>query len=262
VELSFTKMEALGNDFLVFDSRESRHAFSPAQVRELCDRHHGPGGDGVLTLHPSERASARMQIQNADGSESEMCGNGLRCAALLLAGGQADRALAIETRAGVHRCRVEGQGSVRVELVGLTEPRAVEVKVDGAPVSGYAVSLGNPHFALLRGASAAEAADLGSALELHPHFAPHRTNVEFVERLGAGLRVRVWERGVGLTLACGTGAAAAVAAARAAGLIAGNGPFEVELPGGVVRVDLAADGRSAGLSGPARKVYVGQVDVS
>ncbi len=257
--LSFTKMEGLGNDFLLFDARQSKRNFTADQVRALCDRHHGPGADGVLTLLPSERAVTHMRIQNADGSDSEMCGNGLRCAALLL-GSEAGHTLSIETRAGVHRCRIE-DGVVWVELVGLTVPSATQVSLGGVFHHGYSVSLGNPHFVLFQATTAAEAAVLGPGLEEHPHFAPERTNVEFAERSGDGLRVRVWERGVGLTLACGTGAVAAVAAARAAGVLEGLGPFQVALPGGKVQVDLSPEGRSAGLRGPARQVFTGQVDV-
>jgi diaminopimelate epimerase len=261
MSLAFTKMEGLGNDFLLFDARRTGLLLSSAQVSALCDRHHGAGADGVLTLLTSERASARMRVQNADGSDSEMCGNGLRCAALLLAEDEKAKAMTIETGAGVHQCRVEGDGTVWVELVGLTEPKAMEVDAEGQILRGQFVSLGNPHFVLQRSASAAEAATLGSALEHHSRFAPGRTNVEFVEPAPGGLRVTVWERGVGLTLACGTGAVAAVAASHAAGWLSGAGPFEVALPGGKVQVDLGADGRSAGLRGPARKVFVGQIDV-
>jgi diaminopimelate epimerase len=259
--LAFTKMEGLGNDFLLFDSRRSGQTFTSEQVLALCDRRHGVGADGVLTLLPSERAAARMRIQNADGSDSEMCGNGLRCAVSLLAEGGAGDAFTLETSTGIHRCRVEADGSIWVELVGLTAPTALEVELDGQSLHGQLVSLGNPHFVLLRAANREEASALGSALEHHPRFAPGRTNVEFAERSPGGLRVTVWERGVGLTLACGTGAAAAVAAARAFGWLSGAGPFEVALPGGKVQVDIAPDGRSAGLRGPARKVFVGQIDV-
>jgi diaminopimelate epimerase len=257
--LAFTKVEGLGNDFLLFDSRRSAQVLSSAQVQALCHRHRGVGADGVLTLLPSARAEARMRIQNADGSESEMCGNGLRCAALVLAEDGAT-SMKIETEAGVHRCRLEGEESVWVELVGLTEPKATEVELDGQTLHGQFLSLGNPHFVLLRTVNPAEAASLGAALEHHPHFVPGRTNVEFVERAPGGLRVTVWERGVGLTLACGTGAAASVAAARAAGWLSGGGPFEVTLPGGKVQVDLEPDGRTAGLRGPARKVFAGQIE--
>jgi diaminopimelate epimerase len=261
MSMAFTKMEGLGNDFLLFDSRRSGHGFDAAQVQALCDRHLGAGADGVLTLLASTRASARMRIQNADGSESEMCGNGLRCAALLLSENGEGPSLTVETSAGVHRCRVEGDGSVWVELVGLTPPQPVQVEAGGRTLSGQVVSLGNPHFVLMQAASSEEAAVLGPLLEHHARFAPGRTNVEFAARTERGLRVTVWERGVGLTQACGTGAAAAVAAAVAAGSLSGKGPFEVALPGGSVQVDLAPDGRSAGLRGPARKVFMGQIDV-
>jgi diaminopimelate epimerase len=259
--LPFTKVEGLGNDFLLFDSRKSGRLFAPGEVEAMCDRHRGVGADGVLTLLPSERAGARMRIQNADGSESEMCGNGLRCAALVLAEDGARTALTVETASGVHRCRLETDGSVWVELVGLTQPEALEIDVRGQSLKGLLVHVGNPHFVVRRAVDRDEAASLGAAIERHPRFAPARTNVEFIERMEGGLRVTVWERGVGLTLACGTGAAAAVAAARSAGELDGTGPFEVLLPGGRVAVDLAADARSAGLRGPARKVFAGQIDV-
>lgn len=274
----FTKVEGLGNDFVLIDARVQPLVLRPEQAVALCDRHRGVGADGVLVLSPSARALAQLAIWNADGSQAEMCGNGLRCAATLLLGETQRDEILIETCAGVHRCRREGSpesGSVWVELVGLSvgppetiEVRTAEAREDAMPLSlsGRRVSLGNPHFVVFGGADATRAAQLGPAVERHRAFAPDRINVEFCElksgappKLPFGLKVRVWERGVGLTLACGTGAAAAAAAAWVDGHVP-RGPTTVDLPGGSVRIDPVND-QALGLCGVAHRVFAGQVDL-
>jgi len=275
----FTKVEGLGNDFVLIDARSAPAEMDARRAVATCDRHRGVGADGVLVVGPSRRAAASLEIWNADGSRAEMCGNGLRCAALLLLEERGVSEISVETAAGLHRCRrgLEGQsplnaaGDVWVELVGLQAgiPQTLEVlgpRGEPLSLSGRRVSLGNPHFVLFGGADANRAAQLGPAIEQHRAFAPDRTNVEFCELpaasgTGSGpspaLRVRVWERGAGLTQACGTGAAAAAVAA----WMDGHLPKErtlVELPGGTVSIDPVSP-TSVGLQGPARIVFRGEL---
>jgi len=274
---AFTKVEGLSNDFVLLDARHAPAAMDAQRAMALCDRHRGIGADGVLVLGPSKAAAARLEIWNADGSRAEMCGNGLRCAALLLLGELAVPELMIETAVGLHRCRlatgpsskVGSSGEVWVELVGLVVGQTETLEVlgpRGVPISlsGRKVNVGNPHFVLFGDADTNRAAQLGPAIEQHRAFGPQRTNVEFCELPAAGpsspaLRVRVWERGVGLTQACGTGAAAAAVAA----WVDGHLPREhtlVELPGGTVSVDPVSES-SVGLTGAARLVFRGQVEL-
>jgi diaminopimelate epimerase len=281
---AFTKVEGLGNDFALLDARAEAVTLDPQRAVALCDRHRGIGADGVLLIGPSKKAAARLEIWNADGSRAEMCGNGLRCAALLLLGELKTAELIIETAAGLHRCRLAGGpgswsgsqsgsfGEVWVELVGLDVGRSETLEVPGPrgepiSLSGRRVGLGNPHFVLFGGADTNRAAQLGPAIEQHRAFSPGRTNVEFCElpsqpgtaTPAPALRVRVWERGAGLTQACGTGAAAAAAAAWADGHLPRERTL-VELPGGTVSIDPVSK-TSVGLTGAARVVFRGEIEI-
>ena len=263
------KYEGLGNDFVLLDRRASGEDISPRSARALCDRRRGVGADGVLVLLPSRVAAAKMVVHNADGSVAEMCGNGLRCVVKhLLDGHPAEDSLAIETGAGVLDSRVhrrEGTvDEVEVELgpARLTAPNLPPgpgggpfrgVKVEGVDFPGTAVNLGNPHLVLL-GAPPEVAREHGPRLEHLPGF-PERTNVEAVRRAQEGLSVWVWERGAGLTDACGTGAGAAVVAAFLAGWVLPDVFVPVELPGGRLAVRVAADLGRTTLRGPARFVF-------
>jgi len=263
------KYEGLGNDFVLLDRRASGEDISPRSARALCDRRRGVGADGVLVLLPSQVATAKMVVHNADGSVAEMCGNGLRCVVKhLLDGHPAEDSLAIETGAGVLDSRVhrrEGTvDEVEVELgpARLTAPNLPPgpgggpfrgVKVEGVDFPGTAVNLGNPHLVLL-GAPPEVAREHGPRLEHLPGF-PERTNVEAVRRAQEGLSVWVWERGAGLTDACGTGAGAAVVAAFLAGWVLPDVFVPVELPGGRLAVRVAADLGRTTLRGPARFVF-------
>ena len=252
----FTKVEGLGNDFILIDSRAGVFEMDAARAAALCDRHLGIGADGVLILRPSAQAAAQLDIWNSDGSRSEMCGNGLRCAAQELFKTLGREEIRIQTLAGLHRCRPADGGLVWVELVGLSVGPSETLQVDGRSLEGRVVRLGNPHFVTFDLPLAA-ADTLGPALEHHPRFAPQRTNVELCAIEAGALRVRVWERGAGLTLACGTGAGAAAAAAWAAQLLP-QAATQVSLPGGKVEVQpLAAD--RLGLLGPARAVFEGRL---
>ncbi|MCA3016513.1 MAG: diaminopimelate epimerase [Myxococcaceae bacterium] len=264
----FFKYHGLGNDFVVLDRRASGVDVDADTSRRLCDRHFGVGADGVLTVLPHAGAAGRMVVHNADGSIAEMCGNGLRCVVKYVAerAGDHPARLDIATGAGVLTSELEWQaGQVERVTVAMGPARLsarslpnggpfVQQPIDG--VIGTAVSMGNPHLVLLA-TPPAEAARLGPGLERHPLFVD-RANVEFVEpRPEGGLRVTVWERGVGLTLACGTGACAAVVASA----LAGQSPFDawvpVELPGGRLELRVAADLSQVWLRGPVRFVYEG-----
>ncbi|MFZ5440796.1 MAG: diaminopimelate epimerase [Myxococcota bacterium] len=267
---TFFKYHGLGNDFVVLDRRASGRDIDDELTRRLCDRHFGIGADGVLSILPEPGAAGRMVVHNADGSVAEMCGNGLRCVARYLAehhGGRPAR-LSIATGAGVLDCELS-YGAAGVETVTIAMgPAMLEAPIlpHGGPFVrqsiegqlGTAVSMGNPHLVLLD-VPPTEAARLGPGLEVHPWF-PTRTNVEFVApRKEGGLEVTVWERGVGLTLACGTGACAAVTASA----LAGRSPFDtwvpVKLPGGLLEIKVKADRSQVWLKGPAQFVFEGKL---
>ena len=266
---TFFKYQGLGNDFVVIDRRESGVDVDAALSRRLCDRHFGIGADGVLAILPEAGTAGRMVVHNADGSVAEMCGNGLRCVVKHLAetSGQKPQLLHVATGAGVLGCEIEwGEGGVERVTVAMG-PARLEAPIlpHGGPFVrqpieghlGTAVSMGNPHLVLLD-VPPPEAGRLGPGLEHHPWF-PQRTNVEFVQpRAAGGLEVTVWERGVGLTLACGTGACAAVVASA----LEGRSPFEawvpVQLPGGLLEIKVAADRSQVWLKGPVRFVFEGR----
>ena len=267
------KYHGLGNDFVLLDRRAKGTDIAAGVTRFLCDRRHGVGADGVLVLLPSKSAAVRLRIHNADGSVPEMCGNGLRCVVkhvLEAAPGQLDE-LRVETDAGVLSARALWRGK-RVEEVEVDmgparlvaphlpsadgQPR-VAAPVPGTPFHGTAVSMGNPHLVLLD-APLEQAAVWGPPLETSAGF-PERTNVEFLGRVEGGLRVVVWERGVGLTQACGTGACAALVAATLSGLVPAETTTRVLLPGGYLFLRLAADLSSVMLRGPATFVFSADV---
>jgi diaminopimelate epimerase len=266
----FFKYHGLGNDFVVLDRRASALDIDTETSRRLCDRHFGVGADGVLTILPSPGAAGRMVVHNADGSIAEMCGNGLRCVVKHLAETAPDRPgrLEVDTGAGRLECEVDwGDEGVRAVTVAMG-PARLEAPIlpHGGPFVGQAlgaqvgtaVSMGNPHLVLLD-VPLTEASRLGPELERHGLF-PARTNVEFVQpRDGGGLEVVVWERGVGLTLACGTGACAAVVASA----LAQRSPFDawvpVQLPGGRLEIKVRADRSQVWLRGPVAFVFEGRL---
>jgi diaminopimelate epimerase len=254
VERAF-KYHGLGNDFVLLDRRASGVDIVPQTARALCDRHFGLGADGVLVILPAPEALARMVVHNADGSVAEMCGNGIRCVVKHLV--EQDHAsppgVRVATGAGVLACVVRYDGGrVRDVEVEMGAPR-VEGPRSVEGVEGTTVSLGNPHFVLFD-RPFEEAATLGPRLERNPAF-PDRTNVEWVRLRDGGTDVVVWERGVGLTLACGTGACAAAAAAVRSGRVPGGGWLTVRLPGGALEVKVEADLSQVRLRGPAAFVY-------
>jgi diaminopimelate epimerase len=260
---SFQKYEGLGNDFVVVDAA-SESMVETDWARWACDRRRGIGGDGVLVVLPSAvGADARMRVINADGSIAEMCGNGLRCAALHLAirRGVSRGEIAIETDAGVRRCLLERTGEEAVVTADMGIVRVLDdisVHAGDERVLLTRVDAGNPHAVALRPVTPEQFERLGPALSVAPVF-ERGVNVEFAKLDQNVLDVLVWERGSGATLACGTGACAAVAAARAKGLLAGTGGVVVRLPGGTLEVSYDPASGKATLRGPARRVFVGTV---
>jgi diaminopimelate epimerase len=262
--ISFEKYEGLGNDFVVVRAR-SADEVGTDWAHAVCDRRRGIGADGVLVILPpgSAGAAARMRVINADGSIAEMCGNGLRCAALHLAiGAELERGeIGIDTDAGLRRCAIERHGdeAVVVADMGVVLLQSeIAVAVAGESVALTRVDAGNPHAVALRSVSRAEFERLGPALSIAPAF-EHGVNVEFASVDGAVLDVVVWERGAGATLACGTGACAAVAVARANGVVPSSGPVRVRLPGGELEVTYDRVSGATTLRGPARRVFAGRL---
>ena len=268
--LRFLKVEGLGNDFILVDRRGDREwAAGVAALKELaptlCDRRRGVGADGVLIVTPGDGDTlAGMIVVNHDGSRPEMCGNGLRCVALHVAVSAGPRSFTVATDAGPRSCVVEAVGGEgRAGVVAVDMGPAIELG-SRRPASGsghvfQAISMGNPHaVALVDGDADPEALAraFGPAVEVDEVF-PGRTNVEFVRVEADGtLTLWVWERGCGITDACGTGACAAVAAAVRAGRVAAAGWVRVRLPGGWLEVAVDPGG-GVRMRGPARVVFAG-----
>lgn len=276
--MRFSKYEATGNDFIMLDGLNGEPSLDPGKVRWLCDRHSGVGADGVIVLLPGRAADMRMRIFNADGSEAEMCGNGLRALALFaldegMLGGDDGRSLTVETAVGPRTVTPAGKRAgaaaftvdmgvpayerSAIPMEGPPDEKAVGVDIevdDTLVMPATCVSMGNPHCVFfVDDMDAYPVQTIGPAVEVNPLF-PNRTNVEFARVIDAShLEVRVWERGVGETLACGTGACAAVVAATLDGLVAGK--VTVSLPGG--DLEIVWDG-GVRMTGPARRVFIGE----
>jgi diaminopimelate epimerase len=255
--MRFTKMHGVGNDFIILDPREAAGRDLPNLARKACDRHFGVGADGILIPTPSEVADLKMVYLNSDGSPSEMCGNGIRCLARYAKdrGLVSGNALTVETGAGVKKVVLLGDGSSRVDM----GPPEFDSEVELHGFRFLRVSMGNPHaVALLGSEGKVEELDLkevGPLVENDPLF-PEKTNVEFVHVRGEhDVRMRIWERGAGETLASGSGSCAAAVAAVQRGFAAS--PVRVLLDGGVVEVEWA--GEAVYMTGPAEYVCEGEL---
>lgn len=279
--MKFHKMHGAGNDFVVVDARALERDW-PRLAVAMCDRHYGVGADGLLLVLPSTVAHYRMRMFNPDGSESEMCGNGIRCfAKYVIESDPAARAtteLSIETLAGIVTVSPQlSDGQVVGARVGMGSPHlkaaeipmTVEPPFDTAPVVDYpiavagqelrvtAVSMGNPHAVLFveEPVERFPLAQKGPLVEHHPAF-PRRVNFEVARIIDRShIEARVWERGAGITLACGSGACAIAVAAHLKGLI--DNIVDITLPGGTLQLEWPGAGEVF-LTGPAAQVFIGE----
>lgn len=270
---AFVKMHGLGNDFVVLDARAAPIALGERQARAIADRKTGVGCDQLITLEPARnrRADAFMRIHNADGGEVEACGNAARCiASLLMRESKRDRVV-VETVVGLLAAERREDGLVAVDLgpvkldwrqIPLARPMdTLHLELEAGPLSdGVAVNVGNPHAVFfVPDAGAIDLERWGPEIERHPLF-PERINVEVVHRLADGsLRMRVWERGVGITRACGTGACATAVAAHRRGLTGREAT--VRLDGGTLAIEWRVDGHIV-MTGPVATSFSGRLDRS
>ena len=280
--LRFTKMHGLGNDFVVLDLISQGMHIRPEQIRQLADRRLGIGFDQLLIVEPPDNPDMdfRYRIFNADGSEAEQCGNGARCFLRFVR----DRGLTtkteikLETNTGSIECRLEKDGNITVNMgAPVLNPEKVPFVADQAQilyeldvstplcvaerqVQLSAINMGNPHAVLtVDNVDTAPVEHLGPVIESHARF-PKRVNVGFMQVAGRDrIRLRVYERGVGETRACGSGAAAAVVAGRLQGLL--DSRVDVELPGGVVTICWEGDNAPVFMTGPACRVYEGRLQI-
>ncbi|MBR6219882.1 MAG: diaminopimelate epimerase [Clostridia bacterium] len=271
--MRFTKMHGIGNDFIIIDAIRQYVSDPESLAARWCDRHFGIGADGLILALPSALADAKMRIFNSDGSEPEMCGNGIRCLAKFLydSGLCQKLQMTVETAAGPMALTLDAAGArARRVTVNMGRPRfspreipvasgsnALTLQVEGQALRFFCVGMGNPHavtFDLYPDRDAL--ARLGPQLERHPAF-PRGANVEFCRLDGSGgVDVAVWERGAGATLACGTGACAVLAAAASQGLLPRRAT--VRLPGGALSIRWGEDG-CLYMTGEAQTVFEGTI---
>jgi diaminopimelate epimerase len=273
--IAFTKMHGLGNDFVVIDAITQDVSLSTEQIRQLADRHFGIGCDQLLLVErPQGNADFRYRIFNADGGEVEQCGNGARCFVHFVRMHRlTDKAeITVETAGGIIRPRIEADGRVTVDMgVPRFAPREIpfnaeqeslryELPVGDTTIAIGAVSMGNPHAVTqVDSVRTAPVATLGPLIERHPRF-PKRVNAGFMEVVTPRhIRLRVYERGAGETLACGTGACAAVAVGRRWGLLEES--VNVELPGGNLTIHWQGDNNPVWMTGPALRVFEGRIEL-
>jgi diaminopimelate epimerase len=277
--IAFSKYQGLGNDFILLDNRHQDTPIIDSDEAIIwCDRHFGIGADGVIFVLPAQNGTDyTMRIFNSDGSEPEMCGNGIRCMAKYIAEleGKTDVAVTykIHTLAGTIIPEVLDEGGVRVDMgkprllgaeipttLGKVDDKVINqsIEVDGKDWTVTCVSMGNPHcMTFVEDANSIPLETIGPKFEHHPAF-PQRTNTEFVQIIRPDyVRMRVWERGAGITLACGTGACATVVA----GVLTGKCDryCTVELPGGCLQIEWSELDNHVYMTGPAELVFKGEV---
>ena len=274
----FWKYHGLGNDFVIMDATRGGVLVDSNQARWLCDRHSGVGADGVLTVLPSEAGEFRMHIYNADGSEPEMCGNGIRCffKYLVDCGRVAGPEVKVETGRGVLSCQAASGEDGRVETVTVDigpaiferseipmegEGRCIDQMIEAGDLrfNITAVSVGTPHMVIFEKADLSMARKHGSLLENHPLF-PQRVNVDLTEvKSRSEIDLVVWERGCGITKACGTGACAAAVASAVVGKVDFDREIKVNLPGGSLFIEVSEDFSSVRMRGSAVEVFRGEL---
>jgi len=252
----FAKYQGLGNDFVLVDRLKTDVVLTPTLVRRICDRRFGVGADGVLEILSSDTSLARMVVHNADGSIAEMCGNGLRCVARYLALREPTTPIqySIETGAGdlpVHHVGTD----VAVEMGAIVDHGQRSLELATGPLNGHFVSLGNPHYVLYGQWTRDDAIRLGPMIERHPSF-PNGVNVSFATLNEGVVDLFVWERGCGLTQACGTGACATAAVGWLEERLDKADGIDINLPGGTLRI--AGGPHALTMQGPAEHVFVGE----
>lgn len=280
--MKFTKMHGAGNDYIYVNCFQEQIRHRGAVAKQISDRHFGIGADGLICIEPSDVADFKMDMYNADGSQGKMCGNATRCVAKYVCdNGMTDRdEISLETLSGIKYIRVTREGGkvmqARVNMgAPILEPSRIPVNFSGETAVGRkltvggvdytvtCVSMGNPHcVTVIDGVDRLEIEKIGPLFETDPIF-PDRVNTEFIERMGPGaFKMRVWERGSGETLACGTGACASAVAMILNGECRKDSDIQVHLRGGdlVVRWDSASG--DVYMTGPARTVFTGEIDIT
>jgi len=269
---AFLKMHGLGNDFAVFDARKQALALGAEAARAIADRRRGIGCDQLIVIERAANgADAFMRVLNADGSEAQSCGNAARCVARLLMTEKRAGEVRLDTKGGLVVCNDAGGGLVTVDMgapkfgwrdIPLARETDDEITLElpGTAVTGMAVSVGNPHFVVsVPDAEAVALTSIGPKIENHPLF-PERTNVEFISPLGPDrIRMRVFERGAGVTEACGSGACAAAVVAFRKG--ATGRKLEVVLDGGTLAIELRESDEHMLMTGPASLSFRGDIDL-
>lgn len=258
--MKFKKMHGLGNDFVILDHRERREVLPPVLIQAICDRHRGIGCDQLIVMEHKDKGPADgdvfMRIYNPDGSEAEACGNATRCVAHILMEETGEKTAIVETVLGPMECRMTGELEVEVDMgspisIQDLEPNLVDV------YEPILVNMGNPHCIIfVNDAREVPIEYLGPSIEKHDIF-PDRTNVEFAHLQEDGsLRVRVWERGAGVTLACGSGACATAVAAAYRELTGRN--VDVEMDGGRLKIEWREEDDHVLMTGPVTYVFEGE----
>lgn len=275
MQIKFTKMHGLGNDFMMIDAVRQKISLTPEIIRQWSDRHTGLGFDQLLLIEPTHNNSADFfyRIFNADGSEVSQCGNGARCLAHFLQDEQLTdkKSITVETINGLLELKIEADGQVTVNMgapvflpskipfLAEQERLSYKITIDNNIVTASVLSIGNPHCVLLvDDVKTAPVAELGASIEKHKLF-PERTNVSFMQIIDpTQIKLRVFERGAGETQACGSGACAAVVAGNLLGLL--NSKVSVQQPGGMLQVAWQKNG-PVFLTGPATKVFRGTIEI-
>jgi len=266
VKLGFTKMQGAGNDFVVLDNTREPFGLSSAQLKRIADRHFGIGCDQILVVERANGTGAdfRYRIFNADGGEVEQCGNGARCFVRFVhaRGLTAKREITVETLGGTIRPRLEADGEVSVDMgrPALEAPLIQTLELEKISIEVTLMSIGNPHAVqFVPDVAAAPVTTQGPLIETHPRF-PNRVNAGYAQVLDRhSLKLRVWERGAGETLACGTGACAAGVAGIARGVLAS--PVRVETRGGTLTIAWGGGENAVFMKGPAVTVYEGTIEL-
>ena len=264
MKLPFTKMQGAGNDFVVLDFTARSFDLQADQLRRLADRHRGVGCDQILVVQRPDDAGAdfRYRIFNADGGEVEQCGNGARCFVKFVhARGLTKKAeIRVQTLGGTIRPRLEADGEVTVDMGKPSKPSVEKLNVHGRPVEATILSMGNPHAVqVVPDVASAPVTTQGPMLEMHPRF-PNRVNAGYMQVIDRHrISLRVWERGAGETLSCGTGACAAVVAGITRNLL--DSPVEVETRGGTLTITWPGGDNAVSMKGPAVTVFEGTIEL-